>query len=139
MSESPVANSTLFPITVQISFGVAPAVIAFTLGLRSLIDTIGLAFFLLCGLTRLARFNVTVSVLPKDASGKSKYFEGTPIPTSLGVDAIMALWLYKGWILDRLPWGTWFPGSALELHPIVSIFVLHGCLMTSRTIRIPKP
>lgn len=123
----------------QISFGVAPAMVAFTMGMRSAADTVALTFFVLCGLTRLARFNVTVSVLPKDASGKSKYFEGTPIPTSLGVDALMAYWLHKRWMLDDLPLGAWFAGSPLELHPVVLIFVVHGCLMTSRTIRIPKP
>lgn len=113
--------------------------VAFTLGLRSVLDTVGLTFFVLCGLTRLARFNVTVQVLPKDASGKSKYFEGTPIPTSLGVDAIMAYWVYNGWILEDLPLGAWFEGSILEFHPVVLMFMVHGCLMTSRTIRIPKP
>jgi len=122
-----------------ISFGVAPAMVAFTLGLRSTADTLGLSFFVLCGLTRLARFNVTVAVLPKDATGKSKYFEGTPIPTSLGMDAIMAYWVSKGWILENLPLGVMFEGTALEFHPIVLMFVLHGCLMTSKTIRLPKP
>lgn len=113
--------------------------VAFTIGLRSFLDTVGLTFFVLCGLVRLARFNVTVSTLPKDASGKSKYFEGTPIPTSLGVDAIMAYWLHRDWILDSLPLGTWWHGTNAELHPIVLLFVVHGCLMTSKTIRIPKP
>lgn len=112
---------------------------AFTLGFRSILDTLALTFFVLCGLTRLARFNVTVQALPKDATGKSTYFEGTPIPTSLGVDGIMAYWVYQGWILENLPLGTWLEGSALEIHPMVLLFVVHGCLMTSKTIRIPKP
>ncbi|KOS18201.1 CDP-diacylglycerol--serine O-phosphatidyltransferase [Escovopsis weberi] len=122
-----------------ISFGVAPAAVAFSIGMRSRADTCGLAFFVLCGLTRLARFNVTVAVLPKDATGKSKFFEGTPIPTSLGLDAFMAYWLRRGWVLDALPLGTWNAGSPLEFHPTVLLFVLHGCMMTSKTIRIPKP
>lgn len=122
-----------------ISFGVAPAMVAFSIGLRSLADTLGLTFFVLCGLTRLARFNVTVSTLPKDATGKSKYFEGTPIPTSLAVDGVMAWWLRNGWILDNVPLGVWAEGTVFELHPAVLIFVVHGCLMTSRTIRLPKP
>merc|ERR1712000_169916 len=54
-----------------ISFGVAPAMAAFTIGMRSLADTVLLTFFVLCGLTRLARFNVTVSTLPKDAGRAS--------------------------------------------------------------------
>ncbi|KAM0448658.1 hypothetical protein ACHAPV_007167 [Trichoderma viride] len=122
-----------------ISFGVAPAMVAFSLGLRTSGDTLGLAFFVLCGLTRLARFNVTVAVLPKDATGKSKFFEGTPIPTSLGLDALMAYWLQQGWILESIPFGTVFTGTSLEFHPIVLLFVVHGCMMTSKTIRIPKP
>ena len=113
--------------------------VAFTLGARSVLDTVGLAFFVLSGLTRLARFNVTVAVLPKDASGKSQYFEGTPIPTSLGIDAIMAYWVSQRWVLADLPFGVWFAGTPLELHPVVFIFMIHGCLMTSKTIRIPKP
>lgn len=113
--------------------------VAFTIGMRSLLDTIFLTFFVLCGLTRLARFNVTVSTLPKDATGKSKYFEGTPIPTSLGVDGVMAWWVYNSWVLEDLPGGVINEGGLWELHPIVGIFVIHGCLMVSRTIRIPKP
>ena len=122
-----------------ISFGVAPAMVAFTIGFRSNVDTLGLAFYVLCGLTRLARFNVTVSVLPKDATGKSKYFEGTPIPTSLAMDGVMAYWVYQRWTLDNLPFGVWLEGSALEFHPAILFFVVHGCLMTSKSIRLPKP
>ncbi|PTB44727.1 tyrosine/serine/threonine protein phosphatase pps1 [Trichoderma asperellum] len=122
-----------------ISFGVAPAMVAFSIGLRTAADKLGLAFFVLCGLTRLARFNVTVAVLPKDATGKSTFFEGTPIPTSLGLDALMAYWLQHGWILDSIPFGTIFTGTSLEFHPVVLLFVIHGCTMTSKTIRIPKP
>lgn len=122
-----------------ISFGVAPAMVAFSLGMRSFVDTMALTFFVLCGLTRLARFNVTVATVPKDATGKINYFEGTPIPTSLGLDAIMAYWVKQRWILQAIPMGVWAEGTILEIHPVVLMFVIHGCLMTSRTIRIPKP
>ncbi|KAK0384318.1 hypothetical protein NLU13_8406 [Sarocladium strictum] len=122
-----------------ISFGVAPAMVAFTIGFRTALDTFFLTVFVLSGLTRLARFNVTVAMLPKDASGKSKYFEGTPIPTTLFTDGIMAWWLYNRWVHEDLPFGVWGAGSTLEFHPIVLMFVLHGCMMVSRTIQIPKP
>ncbi|EFW99684.1 phosphatidylserine synthase [Grosmannia clavigera kw1407] len=122
-----------------ISFGVAPASVAFTIGFQTALDHVALAFFVLCGLTRLARFNVTTQVIPKDKSGKAAYFEGTPIPTSLGLDALMAYWVSQGWTHAALPWGTVFAGTALELHPAVLLFVLHGCMMTSKTIHIPKP
>lgn len=94
---------------------------------------------MLCGLTRLARFNVTVTAIPKDASGKAHYFEGTPIPTTLALDSLMAWWISQGWIHDSLPWGVWFEGTVAEMHPAVLLFMVHGCLMTSRTIHIPKP
>jgi len=121
-----------------ISFGLAPAVCAFAIGLRSFFDTLLLSFFVLCGLTRLARFNVTVSHLPKDATGKSKYFEGTPIPTTLTIAAVMAYWVHKGWVLDRLPLGAWEAGSIWETHPISVLFAIWGCLMVSKSIKIPK-
>lgn len=117
----------------------APAVCSFALGLRTPVDTLLLTFFVLCGLTRLARFNVTVAALPKDSTGKSKYFEGTPIPTTLGIASVMAYWVSQGWILDDLPWGTWGEGTLLEVHPVVGLFVLSGCAMVSKTIHIPKP
>lgn len=122
-----------------VSFGLSPAAAAFAIGLRTPADHVFLTFFVLCGLTRLARFNITVANVPKDATGKSKYFEGTPIPTSLSIAALMAYWVSQGWILDNLPMGTWATGSILEFHPVVGLFVLSGCLMTSKTLHVPKP
>lgn len=122
-----------------ISFGVAPSVVAFAIGLRTPADHLCLAFFVLCGLTRLARFNVTAANIPKDDTGKAKYFEGTPIPTTLGLDALMAWWVYSGQIHHAIPYGVLFEGTPFELHPVVLLFVLHGCAMTSKTIHIPKP
>ncbi|KAI0023488.1 hypothetical protein F4780DRAFT_729983 [Xylariomycetidae sp. FL0641] len=122
-----------------ISFGLAPACVAFSLGLRTPVDHVLLCGFVLCGLTRLARFNVTAANIPHDAAGKASYFEGTPIPTTLGLDALMAYWVSQGWILDDLPLGTWFAGSPLELHPVALLFVAHGCFMCSKTLHVPKP
>ncbi|KAK2768664.1 CDP-diacylglycerol-serine O-phosphatidyltransferase [Arachnomyces sp. PD_36] len=122
-----------------ISFGLAPAVAAFALGLRTPVDHILLTIFVLCGLTRLARFNVTVAVLPKDKTGKSKYFEGTPIPTTLSIAGVMAYWVSQGWVLENLPLGVAGEGTFWEFHPVVGMFVISGCLMVSKTIHIPKP
>jgi CDP-diacylglycerol--serine O-phosphatidyltransferase len=123
-----------------VSFGVAPAAAAFAMGFRSPVDHLLLTFFVLCGLTRLARFNVTVAMLPKDETGKSKYFEGTPIPFAcLTVSSIMAFCVWQGWILDDLPFGVVFPGTILEFHPLVALFVLNGSLMVSKTLHVPKP
>ncbi|KAK6527901.1 CDP-diacylglycerol-serine O-phosphatidyltransferase [Arthrobotrys megalospora] len=122
-----------------ISFGVAPASLAFAIGLRSFLDTVLLSFFVLCGLSRLARFNVSVQYLPKDASGKSKYFEGTPTPTSLSLMAVAAWWVKNEWILENLPLGVVLKDTALEFHPAVLLFVAHGCAMVSKSLKVPKP
>lgn len=122
-----------------ISFGVAPAVASFAIGTRTFADHLFLSFFVLCGLTRLARFNVTAAVVPKDKTGKSKYFEGTPIPTSLSIASLMAYWVSQGWIHEQLPMGVMAKDTVLEFHPVVLLFVLWGCLMCSKTLRIPKP
>src|SRR5688572_32556739 len=57
-----------------LSFGVAPAVLGFTLGLRGGWDMFILTYFVVCGVSRLARFNVTASALADEATGKVKYF-----------------------------------------------------------------
>src|SRR5574339_349855 len=66
-----------------VSFGVAPAVLGYTLGLRGLWDTVFLTYFVCCGISRLARYNVTAMALTNTETGKVKYFEGLPIPTSI--------------------------------------------------------
>jgi CDP-diacylglycerol---serine O-phosphatidyltransferase len=98
-----------------------------------------LSFFVLSGLTRLARFNVTVSTIPKDATGKSKYFEGFPIPTSLTIVGMMAYCLSQGHVLDNVPGGILGEGQFWEFHPISLLFVGWGCAMVSRSIHVPKP
>lgn len=124
----------------KVSFGVAPAALAFAMGFRSPLDQVILTFYVLCGLTRLARFNVTVAMLPKDAAGKSKYFEGTPIPfaclMTLTMEAIMTS---GGWIHEKIPFGVLMEGTLLEVHPCTGLFLLMACLMVSKTLHVPKP
>jgi CDP-diacylglycerol--serine O-phosphatidyltransferase len=119
-----------------ISFGVAPSVLAFAVGLRGGWDILVLLYFVSCGVSRLARFNATCAQLA-DEDGKVKYFEGTPIPTSLAVVAVLAVLTQQGRILDALPWGALQLGPWL-LHPIVLIFAVSGSAMISKTLRIPK-
>src|SRR6476659_1181487 len=78
-----------------ISFGVAPAILGFTLGLRGGWDMLLLTYFVVCGVSRLARFNVTAEALADADTGKVKYFEGTPIPTSIVIVLLLgaAAWL----------------------------------------------
>lgn len=64
-----------------ISFSVSPAIIAFAIGFQTTVDVLILTFWVLCGLTRLARFNISANMIPKDKTGKSQYFEGLPVPS----------------------------------------------------------
>lgn len=83
---------------------------------------------------------MTVAVLPKDKTGKSKYFEGIPIPFAcLTIASILTFWVARGWILEDVPLGMALKGSPLEFHPSVAYFILNGCLMVSKTLQIPKP
>lgn len=120
-----------------ISFGVAPAVLGYTLGLRGGWDVVCLVFFVVCGVSRLARFNVTSSVLTDVGTGKVKYFEGTPIPTSIIIVGMLAVALWYGQVQSEMWFGRLRIGPA-TLHPFALIYVLSGSAMIS-TIRIPKP
>jgi CDP-diacylglycerol--serine O-phosphatidyltransferase len=119
-----------------ISFGVAPAALAFAAGMRGAWDWVALVYFVCCGVSRLARFNVTAEKLSGD-SGKVKYFEGTPIPTSVVLTGALAFAAWQGRIGEDLYWGVWQVGPA-DLHPLALLFVLSGTLMISKTLRIPK-
>ena len=121
-----------------ISFGVAPAALAFAAGMQGGWDAAALIYFVCCGVSRLARFNVTAEQLAgEDASGKVKYFEGTPIPTSVVLTGVLAWAAWQGDIGERLWFGVVDAGP-WDLHPLVLLFVLSGSLMISKTLRIPK-
>jgi len=119
-----------------ISFGVAPAALAFACGARGGWDAVVLVYFVCCGVSRLARYNVTAESMSSE-TGKVTYFEGTPIPTSVVLTAVLAWAAWSGRVGDRLWGGTWSLFGA-ELHPLVLLFALSGTLMVSKTLRIPK-
>ena len=107
--------------------------------MRTYLDTVVLTYFVCCGIARLARFNATVASQPKDDSGKISYFEGTPIPTSLSLVALLAYFVMNNQYLDTLPGQIIQLAPTWELHPLVLIYAFSGTLMVSRTLRIPKP
>jgi CDP-diacylglycerol---serine O-phosphatidyltransferase len=118
-----------------ISFGVAPAVLAYACGMQGLYDRVILVYFVACGVSRLARYNVTAEAL-SGGTGKVKHFEGTPIPTSIVLVCILTAAAY----LDSIGGSLWFGVIKLAgftLHPLVLLFAVSGSLMISR-IRIPK-
>ena len=118
-----------------ISFGVAPAVIAYGCGMQGLWDRVLLVFFVCCGVSRLARYNVTAEKL-SEGSDKVAYFEGTPIPTSLLL--VFLLWAAAAYgAIGSQLWGGQIVVLGYILHPLVLLFALSGSLMISR-LRIPK-
>ncbi len=120
-----------------ISFGVAPAALGYACGLQGGWDWFVLSYFVCCGVSRLARYNVTAEQLSGD-EGKVRYFEGTPIPTSVVIVGLLFAAAYTGNIGADL----WFGMVKLgpwQLHPLVLVYALSGSLMISKTLHIPKP
>ena len=106
-----------------ISFGIAPAVLAYVWGfffleaatppeLRKHLLHAGyfVAFsFLLCGASRLARFNITANPVPRNPGRPDrKYFVGLPIPASAGMVAAVV------YAFDAEPL-RWWPAVAAWL------------------------
>lgn len=117
-----------------ISFGVAPAVIAYGCGMQGLYDRIVLVYFVACGVSRLARYNITAEALSE--GGKVKYFEGTSIPTSLLLVALLFVAALQGALRESLWFGV-VEIAGFMFHPLVLVFAVSGSLMVSR-IRFPK-
>ena len=90
-----------------------------------------LLFFTVCGVSRLARFNVTAESL-SGAKGKVEYFEGTPIPTSVVPLGILMLAFHAGDLYRMQLLGV-------AVHAVTLPFLVSGSLMISKTLRIPKP
>jgi CDP-diacylglycerol--serine O-phosphatidyltransferase len=118
-----------------ISFGLAPAVLAYAWGVQFIEPIIGekmrgqifhagylVAFlFLLCGACRLARFNVQVNPIPKNPGRPDrKYFVGLPIPAAAAMVATIV------WACDSQPL-LWWPLSVAWL----GLLLLLGFLMVS--------
>jgi CDP-diacylglycerol--serine O-phosphatidyltransferase len=118
-----------------ISFGLAPAVLAFAWGVQFIDPIVGAkirgqifdggyftAFlFLLCGACRLARFNVQVNPIPKNPGRPDrKYFVGLPIPAAAAMVCAVVL---AG---DSQPL-AWWPLSVAWM----ALLLLLGFLMVS--------
>ena len=106
-----------------ITFGVAPSILAYAWGVRSLpmamehvmrqrlveLGAIVCFLFLICGASRLARFNISVNPQPRNPGRPDrKYFVGMPIPAAAGVvaavihfaggDPVAHVWQAVGWL-----------------------------------------
>jgi CDP-diacylglycerol---serine O-phosphatidyltransferase len=118
-----------------VSFGVAPAMLGYGCGMQGLYDRVVLCFFVACGVSRLARYNVTAQEFSQ-ATGKVKFFEGTPIPSSFALVCLLMIAAHAGALDERLWFGEWSVAGYI-FHPLVLIFGISGSLMVSR-LRIPK-
>jgi CDP-diacylglycerol--serine O-phosphatidyltransferase len=97
-----------------------------------------LTYFIVCGVSRLARFNVTAAALAAPGTGKVKYFEGTPIPTSILIVALLGV----AFRLDRIDAALWFGAMHIGpavLHPLSLVYAASGSAMISATLHIKKP
>ncbi len=118
-----------------ISFGMAPAVLAFAWGVQFVDAALAGAFrvqllragyfvaflFLLCGAARLARFNIQKNPIPKNPGRPDrKYFVGLPIPAAASMVAAIV------YACDSEPIRYW-PLSVLWL----ALLALLGFLMVS--------
>ena len=118
-----------------VSFGMAPAVLAFSWGVQFLDPVIGekirgqifnagyfISFlFLLCGAARLARFNIQKNPIPKNPGRPDrKYFVGLPIPAAAALVAAVV------WAFDAEPL-AWWPLSIAWL----ALLMLLSFLMVS--------
>ena len=120
-----------------ISFGVAPACLAYAVGMTGVCDAIVLLYFAACGISRLARYNVTAEAMAAE-TGKVRYFEGTPIPSSVILVLLIVVLAWAGKIGASLPFGAVALGP-FTLHPLALLFGVSGSLMISKTLHIPKP
>jgi CDP-diacylglycerol---serine O-phosphatidyltransferase len=119
-----------------ISFGIAPVVGGYSRGLRGGLDMLLLLFFVGCGISRLARFNITAADLA-DVQGKVRYFEGLPIPSSLLLILVLARCFALGRVGDHLLCGV-VTLSSYRWHPLSLFYFANGGAMISKTLRIPK-
>src|SRR5690606_24506534 len=115
----------------------APAALAYACGMQCGWDWLELSYFVGCGVSRLARYNATAAQLAGD-EGKVKYFEGTPIPTSLVLVVVLAVAAWQG------HFGTGLCGCQGEqgprhVHLVVRLFATSGWLMRSKStpMRVP--
>lgn len=103
-----------------VSFGLAPALLAWRWGMTDLgrWGFVAAFVFLVCGSMRLARFNIMVHRVDK------RWFVGLPIPAGAGVVASLIFWHPE-------PLGTAFPDDRRVQIAWAAIVVLTGLLMIS--------
>ncbi|KAE8372779.1 CDP-diacylglycerol--serine O-phosphatidyltransferase [Aspergillus bertholletiae] len=119
-----------------VSFVLAPSFMLYSLRLRTPTDQAILVFFVLCGISRLARFNVASHLTPKDTNGKSLYHEGLPTAyAALIMSTIVAVaqWLDR---TESLVSMVSFPGTWGEAHISTIPVAFLGAGMVSKRLKL---
>ena len=108
-----------------VCFGVFPALIGYTLGMKTNLDILILILFVLGGLVRLAYFNVTEEQRQREQQGEVRhYYQGLPI-TSIAI-LLPIVYLLKGML------GKYFIS-------ILDVVILVTACLYVMNIQIKKP
>lgn len=115
----------------------APIIMLYSVGFRTPVDQLFLAFYALCGVSRLARFNAVAHLVPKDAHGKSLYHEGLAIPfAALIMSTTVAASVWMGWTSEDFLLTVLFPAAWYEFHPVLVAVMVLGALMVSKRLKL---
>ncbi|KAF1851053.1 uncharacterized protein K460DRAFT_26961 [Cucurbitaria berberidis CBS 394.84] len=121
-----------------IKFGVAPTIMLYSIGFRTPVDQVVLIFYVVCGVSRLARFNITADLIPKDAHGKALYYEGIIIPyAALGVSTAVAVCAWMDWTSEYVLFQAFFRATWCEFHPAIVPVIAVGTSMVSKRLKPP--
>lgn len=109
----------------------------YTLGFQTAMDQAALVFWVLCGLTRLVRFNVAAHLVPKDASGKALYHEG--LATAYATLIISTAVAVSSWLdltaAYLLP-AKLFDGTLVETHTAMIPVLVMSVMMASKRMKL---
>ncbi len=120
-----------------LSFGIAPAIIAYALGFNTALDGVALIIFVGCCISRLSRFNVTSDAL-SFGGPKVKLILGLPTAWSLLPTGTFVYTLWMGYFPVLMKLGLLKMGTEV-LHTPVLFYPFIGLLMISETIRFNRP
>lgn len=109
----------------------------YTSGFQTLVDQIALVFWVLCGLTRLVRFNITAHLVPKEVHGKAAYHEGLPTAyAALMVSTTLAVSAWMDWSTKYLNPSVVFHSTWAEFHLALIPVVIMSVLMASKRLKL---
>lgn len=108
----------------------------YCVGLCTPADQVTLAFYVLCGLTRLVRFNKVVDLVPKNALGRASYIEGLPTSyAALIISTTIAVFTWMDWTSQAHTLSSIFADTSYEVHWAIIPVVALSTAMASKRLR----